>query len=61
MKTIRYFIFFLHFYLANGGASAPLAPPLIAPLTSPKMCHQNDVIIFFYFQASTQNPGCSPA
>jgi len=34
IKTIRYFIFFLNFDLDKGGASAPLAPSLIAPLVS---------------------------
>jgi len=32
IKTIRYFILFLNFDLAKGGALAPLAPPLVAPL-----------------------------
>jgi len=31
-------------------------------ITSPKMRHQNDVTIFFYFQATPlANPGCAPA
>jgi len=32
IKTIRYFIFFLNSDSAKGGASAPLAPPPVAPL-----------------------------
>jgi len=32
IKTIRYFILFLNSDLAKGGASPPLALPLVAPL-----------------------------
>jgi len=34
IKTIRYFIFFVNFDMDKGGASAPLAPSLVAPLDS---------------------------
>jgi len=33
IKIIRYCVFFLHSDLAKGGASAPLAPLLVVPLS----------------------------
>jgi len=33
-SNYQYFLFFLNFNLAKGGASGPLAPSLVAPLSA---------------------------